>query len=323
MLLQSFGTNTIGWSALTLSQNYVFLSIALIGVFLHSSLWFQLFYHKIKFDLSFIYSLGYVSTDIFLFSGYFVQYGIRSTARTRTWQISCYFEAYFILYFNILESFYLACINLSRYWQIVRNENIYVKYPRRVLLLFLTIPIFILMNMIVQHEMKWCVVIEEAGSSCSVAFNSITIRVWNLTVLFALPIIISLTTSIHCVLSLRHTHSQQTMIHRNHHRGLIYRFFIFYTIWITLWVPFIFLTYLDLKTIDNQTNFIVLVGSILEASIDGILVSILDKRFGIVFKKTYIAFLQRVGWKRRPKIHPRSPMAFVTQNKTHPISKNT
>ncbi|UJR11710.1 hypothetical protein I4U23_015891 [Adineta vaga] len=323
MILESFGNYTIGWNAVTLSQNYVLLSITLVGVFLHSSLWFQLFFHKIKFDLSFIFALGYVSTDIFLLSGYLVQYGIRSTARTRTWQISCYFEAYFMLFFNILESFYLTCLNLCRYWQIVRNESIYVKYPRHVLLLFLTIPIFILINMIVEHEMKWCVVIEEAGSSCSVAFNSVTIRVWNLTVLFALPIIISFTSLILCLIFIKKTHPQQILVRRNHHRRLIYRFFIFYTIWIILWGPFVFLVHLRMETVDNQTNFIVAIGNVAEMSIDGVLVCALHKRYEMAWKKTYDAILERLGWQRRPKIHPGFPMAIVAQNKTYPISQNT
>ncbi|CAF1665440.1 unnamed protein product [Adineta ricciae] len=220
-----------------------------------------------------------------------------------------------MIYFNTLESFYLTALNVCRYWQIVRNQNIYNRHPHFILSICAIIPLFILINMIVQDQMSWCNVVENVGESCSVTYSSIPIRIWNVALMFALPIIISLIASIRCVLHIKQTHSQQVLSRRNHHRQLIYRFGIFYTVWIILWGPFVLLTYLDIKTISDQIDFFTSIGSTLEVAIDGILVSALDKHFEMAWKKTYDNILHQLGLDGKKKVRPIHQLTLVMHDR--------
>jgi hypothetical protein len=156
-----------GWDSVDLSQNNVLFAICIIAVVFHCLLWFQLFVQKKKFDLSFLFSLGYVSCDIFLILSYFIQYTIRIQWWIPITRFSCYFEAYSMFYFNLLESFCLTTLNICRYWQIVRNQNLYTVHRRRLLIASTIVPLLILTSLIIQNVFGWCVVIEEAGASCS------------------------------------------------------------------------------------------------------------------------------------------------------------
>jgi len=312
-----FGVNnTIGWTSVTLSENNILLSIVIIGILLHSSLWFQLFFHKISFNLSFIFSLGYVLTDVLLICSYLVQYGIRSHELTSTSRVSCYFQAYFMFYFNILESVCLTCLNVARYCQIVRNRNVYSLYPHQIILISIIIPLLILINMIIQQNFGWCVVIEKAGLSCSLGYTNIAVRVWNIIFMFFLPIMISFCTSIRCVFFVKETQNQQVIIRRNHHRRLIYRFIIFYTIWLILWGPFMLVTHLDIETVNDQINLAVKICSTIEMSIDGILVYFLDKRFEMAWKKSYFLIIRKLGLEKNARVHPRIEFPLTTNIKT-------
>ncbi|CAF0859377.1 unnamed protein product [Adineta ricciae] len=322
MMQQSIGNSTIGWSSTVLYQNRILLGIGLLGTFLHSLLWFQLFFHRIPLDLSLIFPACYVSTDIFILLSYLVQYVIRSTATTPTWRASCYFEAYFAFYFNILESFYLTLLHICRYLQIVRNKNIYMDHRYLVLFMCIIVPALILMNMIIQHEMAWSIVIEKPGSSCSLVYTSLSIRVWNVIVFFCLPIILSFMTSIRSLFYVKQTCSQQMMIRRNHHRRLIYRFLIFFTIWFILWAPSVLLTFLDIHTVGNQIRFIFTAANGLEASIDGVLVIMLDTRFQMVWQKSHDAILQRLGWQKTNKVKPVIQAMSIMHDRTCSAKNN-
>ncbi|CAF0772772.1 unnamed protein product [Adineta ricciae] len=322
MMQLSVGNSTIGWSSTVLFQNHILLGIALLGTFLHSLLWFQLFFRRIPLDLSLIFPACYISTDIFILSSYFVQYAIRSTATTPTWRASCYFEAYFAFYFNVLESFYLTVLHMCRYLQIVRNKNIYMDHRYLVLLMYITVPTLVLINMIIQHEIAWSIVIEKPGSSCSLVYTSLSIRVWNVVVFFCLPIILSFTMSIRSLFYVKQTCSQQMMIRRNHHRRLVYRFLIFFTIWFILWTPSVLLTFLDIHTVGNQIRFLFAAANGLEASIDGVLVIMLDTRFQMAWQKSYDAILQRLGWQKTNKVKPAIQATPIMHDNTRSTKNN-
>ena len=309
--------STNGWNSLNLSENDFLLSITCFGVFLHSLLWFQFFIHRIKFDFSFIFPICYISTDMFMFIGYFVQYSIRSTMSTGTWNVLCYFEGYFTLYFNMLESFFLTSLNICRYYQIVYNKQIYSIHRHLILFVCLIIPLLILVNIIVQNQMNWCIVIATVGSSCSLFYTSISIRIWNMSVLFTLPIGITFLTSIKCLIFLKRTQSQQMIIHRNHCRRLIYRYACFYTIWLILWTPLVILTFLCIETMDGRIDFIVTAGNAFESCLDGFILILLDKRFEMAWRKSFDAIRLKFGWQKKNKVIPRRQQILVRQNEVH------
>jgi len=170
--------------------------------------------------------------------------------------------------------------------------------------------------MIIQQNFGWCVVIEKSGSSCSLGYTNIAVRVWNIIFIFLLPIIISFCASIRCVSFVKHTQTRQVIIRRNHHRRLIYRFIIFYTIWLILWGPFMLVTHLDIEPINDQINFAVKICSTIEMSIDGILVYFLDKRFEMAWKKSYFFIIRKLGLEKNARVHPRIEFPLTTNIKT-------
>ena len=173
---QSFIDHQGGWNSFNLSKNNLIFSIYVIATILHCHIWSQLFIQKIKFDLSFIFILSYISTDIFLLLSYFIQYSIRIRPWIPVTPFSCYFEAYSMYYFNLFESYSLSALNTCRYWQIVRNMNIYKFYRRKVILVAIIVPLLLLSNIIIQDVFGWCIVRESVGSSCSLTYTNIVVQ---------------------------------------------------------------------------------------------------------------------------------------------------
>jgi hypothetical protein len=276
-----------GWDSVNLSQHNVLFVICVIAAVLHFLIWFQLLVQKKKFDLSFLFSLGYISSDIFLISFYFIQYIIRIQSWIPVTRFSCYFEAYSMFYFNLIESFCLTTLNICRYWQIVRNQNIYTVHRRRLLITSAIVPLLILANLIIQNVFGWCVVIEKAGASCSLSYTNIPVRVWNMAVVLFTPILISFYMVFRSLNYIKTTNAQQIMLRRNHHRQLIIDTFIFYSIWLILWLPWMILTYLDIDDQNELIAYVTLAGSTLEILTDPIMAVFLDKRFAQAWKKSF------------------------------------
>jgi hypothetical protein len=300
-----------GWNSADLSQNNVLFAICVITAVLHCLLWFQLFVQKKKFDLSFLFSLGYISTDVFLILSYFIQYTIRIQSWIPITRFSCYFEAYSMLYFNLLKSFCLTTLNICRYWQIVRNQNLYTVHRRRLLTASTIVLLLILANLIIQNAFGWCVVIEKAGASCSLSYTNIPVRVWNMTVVLFTPILISFY-MVFCSLNyIKNTHAQQIMMRRNHHRQLMIHSLIFYSIWLVLWIPCMIVTYLDIGDKNEFIAYVTLVANTVETLIDPFLAIFLDKRFAQAWK-TSVKWIQRqLDCLLHTRVHPAVELAAV------------
>ncbi len=310
MVNQSF-TYQGGWDSLNLLQNNVIFSIYIIATILHFLLWFQLFIHKTKFDLSFIFPLSYTSTDIFLILFYFIQYGIHVRSWLPVTRLSCYFEAYSIFYFNLLESYSLTALNICRYWQIVRNQNIYKFHRRKLILISIIVLLLLLANFIIQNVFGWCIVTETPGSSCTLTYKNIIIRIWNLIMVLITPILISFSMLSRALYFLHNTHAQQVIMRRNHHRRLIIHSCIFYSIWLSLWSPFMIIIYLDANTINELIVFIVSVANTVETLIDPIVSIFLDKRFAQAWKKSYQWINRQFNWHMNARVNPAISIANV------------
>jgi len=305
-----------GWNSSNLLQNNVILVICIIATILHFHLWFQLIIHKIKFDLSFLFSLGYISIDIFLLASFFIQYSIRIRSWIPVTHLSCYFEAYSMFYFNLLEPYSLTALNICRYWQIVRNQNIYKFHRRKLILISIIIPFLVLTNLIIQDIFGWCVVIEISGESCTFTYTNIIVRVWNLGIMLMTPILISFYMLYRALYFLQNSHAQQVIIRRNHHRKLIIHSCIFYSIWLTLWLPFMFITYLGVDGINESIVFFTLVANTFETLLDPIIAIFLDKRFLQAWKKFYQSINRQFGWHMKARVNPDVPMVIVRQTNT-------
>jgi hypothetical protein len=305
-----------GWDSTNLVQNNVLFIMSIVATILHFHLWLQLFIHKTKFDLSFIFSLGYISTDLFAILFYFIQYSIRIRSWIPVTRLSCYFEAYGMFYFNLIDSYCLPLLNICRYWQITRNENVYKFHRRKVILISIIVPVLPLLNLIIQDVFGWCILTEQTGASCSLSYTNNIVRIWNLTVMLTLPILINFYMLCRALYFLKNAHAQQVMIRRNHHRQLIIHSLTFYSIWLVLWFPLIIVTYLDLDNLNESLAFGVLVANTLETVIDPVISIFLDKRFAQAWKKSYEWIERQFCSQVNARVNPVIQMAFVQQNNT-------
>jgi hypothetical protein len=308
------------WDPLNRSQNNVILFMCVIAAVLHFLLWLQLFIHKTKFDLTFLFAIGYILTDIFLLLFYFIQYSIRIRSWISVTRLSCYFEAYSTFYINLLELYCLAALNICRYWQIARNQNMYIVHRRKLIISCVIVMLLVLINLIIQNIFAWCVVTEEIGSSCSLAYTNIEIRIWNLTIVLVMPILISFYMLIKSLYYLQNINAQQRFMRRNHHRRLIVHSLIFYSVWLTLWLPLMIVTYLDVEAINKSIHFAVLVANTLETLIDPVIVIFLDKRFAHAWKISSVYIKRRFALNTR--IQPALVMATVRQTNTKDQTHN-
>jgi hypothetical protein len=176
--------------------------------------------------------------------------------------------------------------------------------------------------MIVRYKFGWCIIIQKPGSRCSLAFSNVAVRIWNEIAGFVLPILICLYVSIRSLMYIRHTHSLQMTILRKHHRRLIYRFLFFYTIWLILWGPYVFVTYLNIETMMDEMEFIVVLVTTLDTAIDGILLCDLDKRFEIAWRKTFFWLRKKFRLKKTHLVYPIVESRMILDTKDALFIKN-
>ncbi len=209
-----------------------------------------------------------------------------------------------MFYFNLLEPYFLVLLNICRYWQIVQNKNVYRIYRRKVILISIIVSVVILLNLIIQDIFGWCILTEEVGASCSLSYTNNIVRIWNLTVVLTLPILISFYMLTRALYFLKKSHAQQTMVRRNHHRRLIIHSLIFYSIWLSLWSPLMIVNFLDIDNINESIAFAVLVANTLETLIDPVISIFLDKRFAQAWKKTGVWIERKLDILVDIRIHP-------------------
>jgi len=170
--------------------------------------------------------------------------------------------------------------------------------------------------LIIQDIFGWCIVIEISGESCTFTYTNIIVRVWNLGIVLITPILISFYMVYRALHFLQNSHAQQVILRRNHHRQLIINSCIFYSIWLTLWFPFMFITYLGVDGINEFIVFAALVANTFETLIDPIIVIFLDKRFAQAWKKFHESINRQFGWHMNARVNPDVPLAIIRQVNT-------
>ena len=321
MFNESF-THLGGWNSLNLSQNNIIFIICIVAAILHFLIWFQLFIHKIKFDITFLFSLGYILTDIFLLSSYFIQYSIRIRSWIPVTRVSCYFEAYFMFYFNLYELYCLTALNICRYCQVVRNRNVYTLHRRTLITSCVMGLLWILINLIIQDIVGWCVVLEETGSSCTLSYTNIGVRIWNMIIILIIPILISFYMLSQSFQYLKKTSDGQMILRRNHHWQLVMQSLTFYSIWLTLWSPVMFYTYLDVDTTNENVQFVVVLLNTLETLADPVISIFLDKRFAQAWKKSFRWINRQFGCYMNARVNPVVETVTVRQiNSLHHMQR--
>ncbi|CAF0929630.1 unnamed protein product [Adineta steineri] len=276
-----------GWDSTNLAQNNIIFGVCVVAAILHTLLWSQMIMRKTKFDITLLFSLGYVSTDIFLLLFYFITYAIRIRSWIPITLATCYFEAYAMFYFNILETYSLMALNISRYWQIVRNPNTYIDHRKMIIVSCVITPFLVAINLIIQQSFGWSVLYSIPGSSCNVSFTNIPVQVWNISIILVIPILLSFCLLFRAFRFLQSAQAGQLHIRRNHHRKVTIQTLIFYSFWFVFWLPGMIVNCLDSDYVDGTTNFIVILLSTIETLCDPIVGIFLDKRIAQVWKKSF------------------------------------
>jgi hypothetical protein len=115
---------------------------------------------------------------------------------------------------------------------------------------------------------------------------------------------------------LQNSHAQQTILRRNHHRQLTINSCIFYSIWLTLWLPLLLITYIGVNGINESIVFVALIANTLEILIDPIISIFLDKRFAQAWKKFHQSINRQFGWHMNARVNPDVPLAIIRQVNT-------
>jgi hypothetical protein len=115
---------------------------------------------------------------------------------------------------------------------------------------------------------------------------------------------------------LKNFHAQQVILRRNHHSQLTINSCIFYSIRLTLWLPWVIIAYLGVDAINESIVFVALVANTLEVLIDPIIVIFLDKRFAQAWKKFRQSFNRQFGWHMNARVNPDVPLAIIRQANT-------
>jgi hypothetical protein len=103
---------------------------------------------------------------------------------------------------------------------------------------------------------------------------------------------------------LKISHAQQRIMRRNHHRRLIIHSCIFYSIWLSLWSPVMFLIYLDIYTINEWIVFAASVANTVETLLDPFISVFLDKRFARAWKTSFIWMKGKVDHLTNTRVNP-------------------
>jgi hypothetical protein len=150
----------------------------------------------------------------------------------------------------------------------------------------------------------WCIVIEQSGASCTLAYTNIIVRMWNLSIVLTMPILISFFMLFRAMHFLQNSHAQQVLMRRNHHHRLIIHSFIFYSIWLCLWLPIMIIIFLNVNDINESIGFIASIANTFETLLDPFISIFLDKRFAEAWNKSYILIKRKVNHFMYVRVHP-------------------
>jgi hypothetical protein len=203
---------------------------------------------------------------------------------------------------NVIECYLLLALNVCRYLQIVRNRNVYETHRRMIFLVHVLIYTLPVLNMIVQLVADWSDVWRIDGGSCDIQYSSLVVQLFNLFVVYIIPVILNL---IFLFLSLRYVRSTEGIqaqqiidARRKHHRILLIQSIVFYSVWLLLWSPNL-LSY-QFTEVTSDAGLITALLNYIEIALDPGIIAALDVRFLKAWKKTW----RKIKARRLPQIAP-------------------
>ena len=281
----------LSWSEDTFGTRIPIFAICLIAVPIHIIFWIHLLFYRSVRQIGMIWLYIYLISDLFLVFRFLLFYGQRVQKvcipqATRIYL--CYFEAVTKIYTNIIQSYILLGLNVCRYIQIVYNHNVYTKNLGTILFMLILIFILPLANIAFQFPINWAVLSRRLGSLCDIAYTSAGVQVYNLFIVYIIPVSLNLLFLGLCIRFLSSTsHIENQQIRNNRqkfHRTILVQSIRFYSVWIVLWSPFV-LSF-QFININSLTGISTTLLNFIQIAIDPAVVALIDVRFMKAWKST-------------------------------------
>lgn len=306
----------VSWSADTMVARTPTLVICLLAVPIHVIFWIHLLFYPSVRQKGMIWLYIYLLSDLFLIFRFLLFYGqrVNNVCISRSTRIYlCYFEAVSKLYITVLQSYILLGLNICRYVQIVRNRNVYIKNIRLVILALMLIFSLPGVNIVFQFLINWTVLWRKLGSLCDIIYASAGVQVYNLIVIYTIPVALNILFLGLCIRFLSSTGDIRSLqiLHnrRKFHRTILKQSLIFYTIWTVLWSPYV-LSFQFVNSNSLAGIFTALLNYV-QVAIDPAIVAVIDVRFMRAWKNT----CGKVFKKKQGQVQPTTIIGTVTARK--------
>lgn len=173
-----------------------YLAVAIPAFVFHVLFWIQVATNQTLRQMSMFWVYNYLITDILLLVQLFVEYSSRTMSACvsdLTFNVLCKIEAYTNSYMSILEAYMLVCLNLTRYYLIVKNRNISSQHPHLLIVCNICLCIIGLSILIFQSLLFKIMRLESDRNtgSCSLDYANVGTRIGNLIIVLLIPIILN------------------------------------------------------------------------------------------------------------------------------------
>ncbi|CAF1411201.1 unnamed protein product [Adineta steineri] len=300
----SYRCYNMTWTLQSRNIGRAYLSLAIPALIFHVLFWVQVATHRSLRQLSMLWVYNYLFTDMLLLIQFFLEYILRTSLpyciSYSIFNTFCVLEAYTTAYITVLEAYMLVCLNITRYYLIVKNFDIAARYPYILVLFNIFLYLFGMSLLLFQVKLFRTLVLHRHPhtSNCHLQYFNIRTQIGNLFIVLLIPIILNCyfmtLTTIHVRQSRQAVRAQH-----NKHSQLLVQFFVLYIVWLVLWAPNAIVSHL---ITDNYPSTYTRFGSITCTLCGPLIFMFIDRRFLKVWKKT-VCHIVRYGRPQR-QINP-------------------
>ncbi|UJR28600.1 hypothetical protein I4U23_009833 [Adineta vaga] len=265
-----------------------YLALAIPAFIFHILFWIQVATHRPLRQLSMLWVYNYLFTDMLLLLQLFIEYSLRTSLpyciSPRIFKLFCGLEAYTSAYITVLEAYILVCLNITRYYLIVKNCDIATRYPYILILINLFLYLFGALFLFFQTKFVQIVTVHvhQHSSSCHLQYHNVKTQIGNLIAILLIPIVLNCYFVALTTIHVRHSQRAARAQHSKHLQLLI-QFFVLYTLWLSFWAPNAILSHI---ISNNYPSIYSRFGSILSALVGPLIFMLIDRRFFKVWKHT-------------------------------------
>ena len=290
------------WSQPLADAQRTALSVCIIATVTHSIFWLQFIFYPTIRQKTMQWLYAYLLTDILLLTRFFFTFIVRTISYECTanfiWSLFvCYFEAAVDNYLNVLEVYILLALNLCRYVQITRNQNVYLTHVRLLAFAHVAIYLLPLINLIIQLNVGWAQLDRYDDGSCDIGYTNVYAQMVNTLIAFILPIILNILVICASIHHVRMTSQLRRAQHHvsareKYHRSLVTQFLVFYTVWLLLWSPNVIV-----YQFTSGASTVTLIASLLnyiEIALDPFIIGALDVRFRHAWRQIWRFWKQKL-----------------------------